>query len=95
MADSDLKRLMKNLEESINEAISDAPGIERAIREIKEAGYEVVLVIDATIGFKPTTGEQRDSLALEPGRDEPVRLKITPEDAKFLKSLKISVEKDI
>ncbi len=87
MADSDLKRLMKNLEESINEALADSPAINRAIREIKEAGYEVVLVIDATIGFKPSAGERHDS-ALEPERDEPVRLKITPEDAKFLKSLK-------
>jgi hypothetical protein len=95
MADGQLKRLMKNLEESINEALSESSTINQAIREIKDAGYEVVLVIDATIGFKPTGREADENLPAETGREEPVRLRITPEDAKFLKSLKISVERDL
>jgi hypothetical protein len=95
MADGELKRLMKNLEESINEALSESPTINQAIREIKDAGYEVVLVIDATIGFKPTGKETGDNLPGNVGGEEPVRLRITPEDAKFLKSLKISVEREL
>jgi hypothetical protein len=93
MADPNLKRLMKNLEESINEALSESSGINEAIREIKDSGYEVVLVVDATIGFKPG-GKESDGSDAGDIAEEPVRLRITPEDAKFLKSLKISVDKD-
>jgi hypothetical protein len=93
MPDPNLKRLMKNLEESINEALTESSGISRAIREIKDSGYEVVLVVDATIGFKPG-GKEGDGQDSGDRSEEPVRLRITPEDAKFLKSLKISVDQD-
>jgi hypothetical protein len=93
MPDSNLKRLMKNLEESINEALTESSGINQAIREIKDSGYEVVLVVDATIGFKPGSKEADGQDAAD-AAEEPVRLRITPEDAKFLKSLKISVDHD-
>jgi hypothetical protein len=93
MADGDLKRLMKNLEESINEVLSESPDIDRAIRDIKDAGYEVVLVIDATIGFKSASREGEIESQPDAEREDPVRLRITPEDAKFLKSLKIAVDK--
>jgi hypothetical protein len=94
MPDSNLKRLMKNLEESINEALTESSGINQAIREIKDSGYEVILVVDATIGFKPGSKEAADGSSPADGAEEPVRLRITPEDAKFLKSLKISVDQD-
>ena len=89
MSESDIKRLMKHLGESINEALAESPKINERIQEIRDAGYEVFLVIEAKIGFsRKGKGEgETDSVP-----DEPVRLRITPEDAKFLKSLKISVD---
>ncbi|MDP9055219.1 MAG: hypothetical protein M3N93_13115, partial [Acidobacteriota bacterium] len=46
-----LKSLMQDLGNAINESLSDSEGIAEAIGEIKTAGYDVFLVLDATIGF--------------------------------------------
>src|SRR6202049_4735744 len=49
--DDRLKDLMKELGDAINESLSDSDRIAAAIGEIKRAGYEVFLVLEATIGF--------------------------------------------
>jgi hypothetical protein len=88
MPEAEIRRLMKNLGESINETLADSPKINERIQAIRDAGYEVFLVIEAKIGFsKKGKGVGEYSSA-----EEPVRLHITPDDAKFLKSLKISVD---
>jgi hypothetical protein len=91
MSDAEIKRLMKGLGESINETLSDSPKINECIQRIRDAGYEVSLVIEAKIGFnrRAKDGEQ-ETISPPPRSEGPVRLRITPEDAKFLKSLKIS-----
>ena len=91
MPDSEIKRLMKNLEEAINTTLSESPRINDSIRSIHEAGYEAFLIIDATIGFNRRNGED-EIISEAPKVEDPVRLRITAEDAKFLKSLKISVD---
>jgi len=90
MPETEIKRLMKHLGETINETLADSPKINERIQEIRDAGYEVFLVIEAKIGFsRKSRGEtETESAAM----DEPVRLHITHDDAKFLKSLKISTE---
>jgi hypothetical protein len=90
MPETEIKRLMKSLGESINETLADAPKINERIQEIREAGYEVFLIIEAKIGFNRKGKEDADPASNSP--DEPVQLHITSEDAKFLKSLKISVD---
>jgi hypothetical protein len=89
MPETEIKRLLKNLGESINETLADSPRINERLQEIRDAGYEVFLVIEAKIGFSRKSHEERDTETAT--ADEPVRLHITPEDAKFLQSLKISV----
>jgi hypothetical protein len=89
MPETEIKRLMKNLGESINEALAESPKINERLQEIRDAGYEVFLVIEAKIGFSRKGKGEGDA---EPAADdEPERLRITQEDAKFLKSLKIDV----
>jgi hypothetical protein len=88
MPESEIKHLMKHLGESINETLADSPKINERLQEIRDAGYEVFLVIEAKIGF--SRKEQEDD-EIDAPSDEPVRLRITPDDAKFLKSLKISI----
>jgi hypothetical protein len=93
MTDSEIKRLMKSLGEAINETISDSPKINESIQNIKDSGYEVFLIIEAKIGFnRKNQGEGAPAASKV---EEPVRLRITTEDAKFLKSLKIAVEADL
>jgi hypothetical protein len=91
MPEAEIKRLMKHLGESINETLAESPRINERIQEIRDAGYEIFLVIEAKIGFS-RKGMEENETNISP--DEPVRLHITPDDAKFLKSLKISTEED-
>ena len=90
--DDNLKQLMKELGAAINDALSESENIGEAIQNVRNAGYDVFLVLEATIGFnrrpKPDDGSG--------GPDEAVgvdmKLKVTSQDLKFLRSLKISVE---
>ena len=59
--DERLKELMQELGNAINESLSDSDRIAGAIGEIKRAGYDVFLVLEATIGFnKREEGEEGD-----------------------------------
>jgi hypothetical protein len=90
MPETEIKRLMKHLGDSINETLAESSKINERIQEIRDAGYEVFLVIEAKVGFsRKGTGEGESEYAHS---DEPVRLRITPEDVKFLKSLKITID---
>jgi hypothetical protein len=88
MPDAEIKRLMKNLGDSINETLAESPKINECIQGIRDAGYETFLVIEAKIGFSRKDSSESDSIS----SDEPVQLHITQEDVKFLKSLRISVD---
>ena len=46
-----LKRLMQELGNAINDSLSESDRIAEAIGDIKKAGYDVFLVLEATIGF--------------------------------------------
>ncbi|MBI4877854.1 MAG: hypothetical protein HY822_24750 [Acidobacteria bacterium] len=56
---------MQELGNAINESLSDSDRIAAAIGEIKHAGYDVFLVLEATIGFN-----KRDEDAGEVPEDE-------------------------
>src|SRR5262249_40149325 len=49
--DEPLKNLMQELGKAINDSLSESDRIAEAIGEIKRAGYDVFLVLEATIGF--------------------------------------------
>lgn len=49
--DERLKHLMQELGNAINEALSDSERIAEVIGDIRNAGYDVFLVLEATIGF--------------------------------------------
>ena len=93
--DDNLKQLMKELGSAINESLSDSEPIAQAISNIKGAGYNVFLVLEATIGFNK---RDEDDEQAEPGEDSDAieiragGLELTPQDTKFLRSLKISFE---
>ncbi len=92
-----LKTLMQELGNAINETLSESDRIAEAIGEIKRAGYDVFLVLEATIGFN-----KRDEQESEDGSDEESgtprmfeatgKIKLTTQDHKFLRALKIAVD---
>jgi len=87
--DDNLKKLMKDLGETINAALADSPEINEAIRAVREAGYDVFLVLEATIGVNRRGESAGTEKPLGPGE---VQLKMNAQDMKFLKSLKIKID---
>ena len=81
---------MEQLGEAINNSLSDSEQIAEVITRIKAGGYDVFLVLEATIGLN-----ERDQAA-EPARINGQRsaadFLVTSQDVKFLKSLRISVD---
>jgi hypothetical protein len=94
--DDRLKELMQELGNAINESLSDSDRIAGAIGEIKRAGYDVFLVLEATIGFNKRDEDgdlETEERATEPVRHESTgKIRLTSQDHKFLRALKISVE---
>ncbi len=95
-----LKHLMQELGNAINDSLSESDRIAEAIGEIKRAGYDVFLVLEATIGFnrRDENGEEEDEQQAEVS-EEPKRnyettgkIKLTSQDHRFLRALKIAVD---
>ncbi len=87
---------MQELGNAINESLSDSERIAEAIGNIKRAGYDVFLVLEATIGFNKREDESGED---EDGSSEPApafestgKISLTSQDQKFLRALKISVD---
>jgi hypothetical protein len=95
-----LKHLMQELGNAINDSLSESDRIAEAIGEIKKAGYDVFLVLEATIGFNrrddssSADDEPEMEVTEEPRRgfDAAGKIKFTTQDHRFLRALKIAVD---
>jgi len=102
--DDRLKALMQELGNAINESLSESEQIAAAIAEIRRAGYDVFLILEATIGFnrrdqtveEKTSAPSHSSTERRRARDSEPRTKIkwTSQDQKFLRALKIAIDED-
>ena len=108
--DDHLKQLLRELGHAINDTVSESDRIAEAIGNVRSAGYDIVLKLDATIGLarrhsdesKMTVHDRRFLESLHIRVDEEVleeeaaaKPEITPQDIKFLKSLKISLDEEL
>lgn len=91
--DDKLKPLMKELGEAINESLSESDQIAEVISRIKAGGYDVFLVLEATIGFNRRDDEKDAGKPSSSPHKSEIEFKINAQDQKFLKSLKISVDR--
>ena len=96
-----LKSLMQELGNAINDSLSDSERIAEAIGEIKRAGFDVFLVLEATIGFnKRESGEDGEEVETEATESSPRpfestgKFRFTTQDQRFLKALKIAVDEE-
>jgi hypothetical protein len=99
--DEKLKELMQELGNAINESLSESDRIAGAIGEIRLAGYDVYLVLEATIGFnKRAENEEGEADVIDEASNQPLqfesagKIRLTSQDQKFLRALKISVEEE-
>ena len=80
-----IKELIQQLGEAIHESVSESEQISGVVREIREEGFDVLLMLEATIGLNEVTEEDESGEDSVPG--EP----FTRNDVSFLKSLRISL----
>jgi hypothetical protein len=91
---------MQDLGNAINESLSDSERIAEAIGEIKRAGYDVFLVLEATIGFnKREEEDESESDDVSLGEPQEItangRVRFTTQDQRFLKALRIVVDEEV
>ena len=89
---------MQDLGNAINDSLSDSERIAEAIGEIKRAGYDVFLVLEATIGFnrrEEEEGAEEEASTGEPHEIQTTgRVRFTTQDQRFLKALRITVDEE-
>lgn len=97
-----LRRLMQELGNAINESLSESDRIAEVIGEIRGAGYDVFLVLEATIGFNRRREADEEETGIEGERRRPrerayestTTFRWTSQDQKFLKAMRISLDDD-
>ena len=90
--DQQLKQLMKELGEAINGSLSDSEQIAEVVARIKEGGYDIFLVLEATIGVSKQGDNAPEKTSLVSTLSTNPELKVSDQDLKFLKSLRIRID---
>jgi uncharacterized protein (UPF0335 family) len=85
-----VKDLIQKLGEAIHESVSESDQISGVVREIREQGFDVLLMLEATIGLNEVTHDAADAAVDED--NELADGTFTRHDLTFLKSLRITTE---
>ena len=87
---SRLRELIQQLGEAIHESVIESEQIAGVVQDIRKHGFDVLLMLEATIGLNEVTAKETGQL--EAGAEESAGGAFTQTDLHFLKSLRISVE---
>ena len=94
----DVTRLAREVSATLRRVLSESPQINHCLNRIRSEGYEVSLVLEATLGFSRAEGREETGPStgfdVREEKAEPAPLRMTPLDKKFLRSLKITVDHD-
>ena len=85
-----IRNLIEQLGEAIHDTVSESDQIAGVVRNIRAEGFEVMLMLEATIGLneaEPETAEPQDKEAAVAGP-------FTAQDLNFLSSLRIRVNEE-
>ena len=94
--DEKVNQTVRNLEKSIEQAIGRSPQIEECLSRLREQGYEVSLVLQATLAYAPLgqLNEQQVEEVTGVIEDADAEFRMSTLDRKFLRSLKIAVDEE-
>ena len=81
-----VKDLIQKLGEAIHESVSESDQIAGVVKEIREQGFDVLLMLEATIGLNEVDEEAAE---VDEG-DQTAHGPFTRNDITFLKSLRIT-----
>ncbi|MCZ2154631.1 MAG: hypothetical protein LC114_12130 [Bryobacterales bacterium] len=95
--DDRLKKLMQELGNAINDALTDSERIAESISDIRKEGFDVFLVLEATIGFNKLdadaeAGDGETKHQPEIVEETAKSVRWTTQDEKFLRALKITID---
>ncbi|MGH9398077.1 MAG: hypothetical protein ACRD18_14655 [Terriglobia bacterium] len=92
--DDKFKQLIKELGNAINESLAESGQVSDVMGRIRAAGYDLFLVLEVTIGFnKKDEGERPRRTRVSSTRRKSLQdFRLTSEDTRFLRELKISVD---
>ena len=82
-----VKNLIQKLGEAIHETVSESEDIAVVVKNIREQGFDVLLMLEATIGLNEVEAGSEETAEEAGETDGP----FTNSDLTFLKSLRISV----
>jgi len=86
-----VKDLIQKLGEAIHETVSESDQISGVVREIREQGFDVLLMLEATIGLNEVDDDEAAAAEAEES-EEAEHGPFTRNDLTFLKSLRITTE---
>lgn len=85
-----VKDLIQKLGEAIHETVADSDHISEVVKEIREQGFDVMLMLEATIGLNELDESAEDAVTEQ--EDTVDGTPFTRNDLTFLKSLRITTE---
>ncbi len=87
---SRLRELIQQLGEAIHESVIESEQIAGVVQDIRRHGFDVLLMLEATIGLNEVSKESDEADAT--GEVDAEGGPFTKNDVNFLRSLRISVE---
>jgi hypothetical protein len=85
-----VKNLIHKLGEAIHESVSESERIAGVVRSIRDQGFDVLLMLEATIGLNEVESGAKASETAEPATKVAIG-SFTSNDLTFLKSLRIAL----
>ncbi len=80
-----VKKLIQKLGEAIHESVAESESIAGVVKNIRDEGFDVLLMLEATIGLNEVVTDPAESVDAEP-----VAGPFTASDLTFLRSLRIT-----
>jgi hypothetical protein len=90
--DDKIKQLLRDLGNAINESIASSEDVNAHIQRIRDEGYDLYVVLDATIGLNRQGEEGAEAVATSDGTVKPAReiqFRIDVNDLALLRALGI------
>ena len=87
--DDKIKQLLRDLGTAINESISGSDDVSRHIQRIRDEGYDLYVVLDATIGLNKQEEGEDAPAEVVPQETKEVQFRINVNDLALLRGLGI------
>ncbi len=85
-----IRNLIEQLGEAIHETVAESDQIAGVVRNIRAEGFEVMLMLEATIGLNDTAKESAEKTEADAPESGP----FTAQDLNFLRSLRIRITEE-